>query len=181
MMHPKAPLVAVRISTPNKAARVLWGVVRLTLFRCSPRPAHAWRAFLLRSFGARLGRACHIYPGALVWAPWNLVCGDAVGVGDGAEIYNMAPVHLGDHAVISQGAYLCTATHDMNDPAFPLRAAPITVGRRGWVAARAVVMPGVTVGEGAVLGLGSLAAGSLEPWTVYAGVPARAFGNRTPH
>ena len=138
----------------------------------SPRPFHGWRAMLLRLFGATMGPNCHFYPGSKVWAPWNLICADQVTAGDGVEIYNPAPVRLGSHAILSQGAYLCGATHDYDDPAFPLLAYAMEIGAYAWVCARASVAPGVKVGEGAVLGLGSVATRDLEPWTVYAGVPA---------
>ena len=89
-----------------------------------------------------------------------------------AEIYNPAPVTLGSHAILSQDAYVCAATHDYDDPAFPLIAYAMNIGAYAWVCARASVAPGVNVGEGAVLGLGSVATRSLDAWTVYAGVPA---------
>ncbi len=127
---------------------------------------------LLRLFGAKLGPNCKFYPSSRVWAPWNLVCSDLVAVGDGAEIYNPAPVRLGSHAILSQNSYLCGATHDFDDPAFPLLAYVMEVGAYAWVCARACVAPGVNIGEGAVLGLASVATRDLEPWGVYAGSPA---------
>jgi putative colanic acid biosynthesis acetyltransferase WcaF len=85
---------------------------------------------------------------------------------------------MGSHAIVSQQAYICGATHDYNDPAFPLISFPMSVGAYAWVCARASVSPGVNVGEGAVLGLGSVATRDLEPWTVYAGVPAKPIKRR---
>jgi len=76
------------------------------------------------------------------------------------------------HAILSQNSYLCGATHDFDDPAFPLLAYTMEVGAYAWVAARACVAPGVNVGEGAILGLASVATRDLEPWGVYAGSPA---------
>ena len=119
-----------------------------------------------------MGANCHFYPRSKVWAPWNLICADQVTAGDGAEIYNPAPVTLGSHAILSQDAYVCAATHDYDDPAFPLIAYAMSIGAYAWVCARASVAPGVNLGEGAVLGLGSVATRSLDAWTVYAGVPA---------
>jgi putative colanic acid biosynthesis acetyltransferase WcaF len=133
---------------------------------------------LLRLFGAKMGPNCHFYPGSRVWAPWNLFCADQVTAGDGAEIYNPAPVHLGSHAILSQNSYLCGATHDFDDPAFPLLAYTMEVGPYAWVCARACVAPGVKVGEGAVLGLASVATRDLEPWSVYAGSPAAKVKQR---
>lgn len=148
------------------------------LYRPSPRIAHVWRAWLLRRFGAKLGPHCRFYPASRVWAPWNLNCEDTVMVADGAELYNPAPMVLASHAIVSQGAYLCGATHDTNDPKFPVISFPMRVGRYAWVAARACVSPGVNLGDGAILGLASVATKDLEPWSIYAGVPARKVKDR---
>lgn len=166
------------MSLSNRAGRALWGVVWTLFGRTSPRPLHAWRAGLLRLFGARLGPRCRIYPGAVIWAPWNLVCEDHVAIANGAVIYNSLPMHLGSHATVSQDAYLCGATHDFDVAEFPMISKPISVGAYAWVCARATVMPGVQVAEGAVLGLGSIAARNLDAWTVYAGHPARPIRQR---
>ena len=170
-----------RISLRNKMGRVLWQLTCALLFRHSPRTFHAWRAIVLRCFGAKLGRRCHIYPRSSIWAPWNLKCDDGAAIADDAVIYNVAEVRIGVHAVVSQQAYLCTATHDFDDPAFPMITAPITVARHAWICARASVLPGVTVQEGAVLGLGSVASKDLEAWQVYAGLPAKRIRGRQRH
>lgn len=162
----------------DRARRLAWNVCRMLLFRPSPRPMHAWRAGLLRLFGARLGPGCHIYPAARIWAPWNLECEDSVAIADGAEVYNPAPVYLESHSILSQDAYLCGATHDYDDPAFPLLAYTMRLGAYSWVCARASVAPGVSLGEGSVLGLGSVATRDLEPWAIYAGVPATRIKQR---
>jgi putative colanic acid biosynthesis acetyltransferase WcaF len=156
----------------ERLKRMVWNVCHLLLYRTSPRTLHGWRSMLLRAFGATMGPNCHFYPRSKVWAPWNLVCADQVTAADGAEIYNPAPMTFGSHAIVSQEAYVCGATHDYDDPAFPLLAYAMTIGAYSWVCARASVGPGVNVGEGAVLGLGSVATRTLEAWTVYAGAPA---------
>lgn len=165
-------------SLSNRVARLLWGVVWLALFRPSPRPLHGFRAMLLRLFGARLGRNCHVYPGARVWAPWSVQMGDDCGVGNGVTLYSMAPITLGDRVVISQGAHLCAGTHDHESPDFQLYARPITIEADAWLCAESFVGPGVRVGEGAVLGARGVAVRDLEPWTVYAGNPCRAVKQR---
>lgn len=162
----------------DRLRRLAWNICWVVFYRMSPRPLHSWRSFLLRTFGATMGRNCHFYPGSKVWAPWNLICADQVTAGDGAEIYNPAPITLGSHAILSQDAYVCAATHDYDDPAFPLIAYAMNVGAYAWVCARASVAPGVNVGEGAVLGLGSVATRNLEAWTVYAGNPAAKVKDR---
>jgi putative colanic acid biosynthesis acetyltransferase WcaF len=166
------PYLRPSFQSVSRLRRVVWNSCWLLFYRLSPRPLHLWRILLLRAFGAKMGPNCHFYPGSKVWAPWNLVCADQVTAGDGAEIYNPAPMHFGSHAIVSQEAYICGATHDFDSPAFPLLAFSMVIGPYAWICARASVSPGVNVGEGAVLGLGSVATRDLEPWGVYAGVPA---------
>jgi putative colanic acid biosynthesis acetyltransferase WcaF len=165
-------------SFSNRALRALWGFIYVVFFRTSPRPFHAWRVFLLRCFGAKLGKNCHIYSRVRIWAPWNLKCDELATIADDAIVYNPALVTLGSHAIVSQQAYLCGATHDYEDPKFPLIALPITIGAHAWICARATVQPGLSVGDGAVLALGAVATKNLEPWTVYGGVPARKIRMR---
>jgi putative colanic acid biosynthesis acetyltransferase WcaF len=172
------PYTQPSFSARDRARRAFWNLCWLLFYRTSPRPMHAWRATLLRLFGATVGPDCHFYPASRVWAPWNLIAADHVAAADGAEIYNPAPLSLGSHVILSQDSYLCGATHDYNHPAFPLIAYRMTLGRYAWICARASVLPGVNIGEGAVLGLGSVATRDLEPWTVYSGHPALPIRER---
>lgn len=165
-------------SIGNRVRRALWSICWVLFYRFSPRPLHGWRTLLLRCFGARMGSHCHFYPGSRVWAPWNLRCDDHVAAADGAEIYNPSPVELASHVILSQDSYLCGATHDYNDPEFPLTAYRMRVGAYAWICARACIAPGVNVAEGAVLGLGAVATRDLLPWTVYGGNPAVALRPR---
>ncbi len=162
-------------SLKNRAGRTLWAVVYVLLFRPSPRPFHAWRSFLLRLFGARIAKGCHIYPRARIWAPWNLTLGQVVAIANEAEVYNPELVRIGDYAVISQGAYLCGASHEYRQWSFPLVAKPITIRHHAWVAARAIVHMGVTIGEGCVVGAGSVVTRDLPAWSVCAGNPCRVL------
>jgi putative colanic acid biosynthesis acetyltransferase WcaF len=166
------PTLLPAFSLQNRLLRGLWNLCWLLLYRTSPRPCHAWRAMLLRLFGARLGPACHFYPRSKIWAPWNLICEDRVTAGDDAELYNPSNLYLESHCIISQGAFLCGATHEYNDPAFPLISFPMRIGAYAWVCARAMVLPRVNIGTGAVLGMGSIATRDLEPFGIYSGNPA---------
>jgi putative colanic acid biosynthesis acetyltransferase WcaF len=166
------PYHRASFSVGHRVMRLIWQIVYLLLYRISPRPLHGWRAMLLRLFGAKMGKGCHFYPSGKVWAPWNLICEDCCTLGDQAEIYNPSLIYLESHCILSQQAYVCGGTHDYNDPNFPMISYNMRLGAYSWICARASVSPGVNVGEGAVLGLGSVASSDLEPWTVYAGVPA---------
>lgn len=167
-------------SLGHRVRRLIWNGVYALLFRPSPRICHRWRAFLLRRCGAQLGKACHVYPGARIWAPWNLVLGDHVGVADHAILYSMDRMEIGSYAVISQGAHLCGGTHDYNTAHFQLITKPIVVGAYAWVCADAFVHAGVTVAEGVVLGARAVAHRDLdEAWAVYAGNPCRRVSRRS--
>jgi putative colanic acid biosynthesis acetyltransferase WcaF len=175
------PYHRASFSLKHRLARFVWQVVYVILYRTSPRPMHAWRSMLLQIFGAKMGPGCHFYPSGKIWAPWNLTCEDCCTLAGQAEIYNPSPIYLESHCIISQQAYVCGATHDYNNPDFPMISYTMRLGAYSWICARASVSPGVQVGEGAVLGLGSVASENLEPWTVYSGVPATKTKARQKH
>jgi putative colanic acid biosynthesis acetyltransferase WcaF len=174
----KDPLKQPAYSRGNRVRRLLWNVCYSLLFRTSPNPFFAWRALLLRLFGAKLGPTCKFYPKCKIWAPWNLVCEDLVAVADDAELYNPSPFFMGSHMIVSQGAYICGATHLYNEQSFKLVSFPMRFGAYSWICARAVVNPGVNVGVGAILALGAIATKDLEPFGIYAGIPARKIKER---
>ena len=159
----------------NRFMRLIWQIVCWTLFKPSPNCMHAFRAFILRLFGASLGKNCHIYPLSKIWAPWNLQCQDNVCIANHAVIYNQALVFIGSQSTISQEAYICTGTHDYTQKNFPLLTKPVYIEEHVWVGARAFILPGVTLKQGAVAGACSLISKNLEPWTVYQGNPCKAI------
>ena len=139
---------------------------------------HPWRRFLLRLFGAKIGRMSDVRGSSRVWLPANLRMGDNALIGPGVSCYNQAAIHLGDWALVSQNVHLCAGTHDIDDPDFPLIAKPIEIGAFAWVAADAFVGPGCIIGEGAVVGGASVVFGKLDDWMVYVGNPARRLRAR---
>lgn len=170
--------VGTNFSISNRIGRVLWAFVYILFFKFSPKPFHGWRSFLLRLFGAKVGKKVHVYPGAVVWAPWNLELGDHVGIANGAILYTQGKITIGRHAVISQGAHLCAGTHDYNQPGFPLITKPIIVSDYAWVAAEAFVHPGITIGKGSVVGARSVVTKDTPDWMVCAGHPCKPLRPR---
>jgi putative colanic acid biosynthesis acetyltransferase WcaF len=114
----------------------------------------------------------YVYPSTVIWAPWNLVLERQATLGRGVNCYNPAMISVGEQAVVSQGAHLCTASHDYNDPSFQLFARPIRIGKRAWVAAESFIGPGVTVGDGAVVGARAVLFTDAPEYTVWVGNPA---------
>lgn len=166
-------------SLGNKLARVAWAVVWGTLFRWSPRILFGWRRFLLRTFGATIGKNARISPSVKVWAPWNLTVGDEAAIAHDVDCYCVDRLRIGHHATVSQYAFLCTASHDIRDPHMKLISAPIEVADQAWVCAGVFVGMGLTIGQGAVTGAMSVVTKSVEPWTIVAGNPAKLIGTRS--
>jgi len=158
--------------------RALWSLA-WPLFRLTPRPFFwGWRAFLLRCFGARIGVRVHISPTVRIAIPWNLEVGDYSALGDGVWVYNLGRLTIGSQVTISQRAHLCGGSHDYESPIRELQKLPITIGNMAWICAEAYVGPGVTVGEGAVVGARAVAVKDVEPWAVVAGNPCRVVKTR---
>jgi putative colanic acid biosynthesis acetyltransferase WcaF len=141
-------------------------------------PFSGCKVFLLRRFGATLGQGIRIKPGVRIKFPWRLTIGNHCWIGEDTWIDNLAPVTIADNVCLSQGVYLCTGNHDWTDPHFGLRLGTIHLEDSCWIAAQSVIGPGVTVGHGAILTLGSVTAQSLQPMTIYAGNPARPIKQR---
>lgn len=166
------------LSFRNRLGRACWGLAWAVFCRLSPRPLHGWRRMWLRLFGARVHRTASVYPSARIWAPWNLEMGARSALGDGVDCYDVDQIILEEDAIVSQYAFLCTASHDIGDPGRKLTTAPIRLGRHSWVCAGAFVHPGVTVGEGAVLGARAVVTRDVSSWTVVAGNPAKFVKQR---
>lgn len=164
----------------NKLFRIVWQAAWLLLARWTPPPLHGWRRFVLRAFGAKVGRGARVYASVRIWHPGNLAIGDGALIGPRVRCYNQGRITIGADAVVSQDASLCASSHDLADPLFPLVLRPLAIERHAWIAAEAFVGPGVTVGEGAVLGARGVAMRDLAPWMVHSGNPAQALKPRDP-
>jgi putative colanic acid biosynthesis acetyltransferase WcaF len=163
----------------HRMFRLLWSFTWALLGRWTPSPLHAWRRTLLKLFGARIHSSAKVYPSARIWFPPNLEMKANACLGPGVTCYCMDVITLEEYALVSQGAHLCAGTHDVDDPHFQLVTRPIRIGANAWIAAEAFVGPGVTVGEGAVLGARSVAMKELAAWTIYTGNPAEPVRGRT--
>lgn len=171
-------ITGASFSLRNRLYRLAWMTTWRLLASWTPPQLHGWRRLLLRLFGARIAPTAGIYPSARIWSPANLEMGAFAAIGPRVQVYSMARITLAPYALASQGAFLCAGTHDVDDSNFQLLARPITLGFRSWVAAEAFVGPGVTIGEGAVLGARACAVRDLAPYTIYGGNPARALRER---
>jgi len=189
-MHPKSRQVAgyqdlSRFQVPagfrgrNRITVQLWWLVQATVFRLSPQVFYGWRRFLLRLFGAHVGRGALIRPSAEITYPWKVWIGDHSWIGDGATLYSLSDIRIGPHSVISQRAYLCAGTHDPASITFDILAAPISIGAECWIASDVFVALGVTIGDGTVVGARSTVFHDLPKGMICYGTPARPVRGRT--
>lgn len=162
----------------EKVGRMLWGVVQGTVFRYSFHTWNPWRAWLLNCFGARVHPTCTVRRTVRIQCPWNLAMDHDSCLGDRAIVYCLGPVTIGRRVSISQQAHLCAGTHDYTRPDMPLERPPIVIEDDAWLAADTFVGPGVTVGEGAILGARAVAMRDLAPWTIHVGNPAAKVKDR---
>ena len=140
---------------------------------------YGWRRFLLRLFGARIGKGVLIRPSVKVTYPWKLKIGDFSWIGDGATLYSLGEITIGDNAVVSQHSYLSTGSHDYTKLSFDLYALPICVESEAWVATGVFVAPGVTIGQGAIVGASSVVLKDVPPAMICAGNPLRVIRARS--
>lgn len=168
----------VNYSLIDKIKRLSWLFFNFFFFRYSPVFFHKYRVFVLKLFGAKIDKGCRIYPSCNIWWPGHLVLGKKVALGPKSIIYNQGVISIGDRSIISQGAYLCSSTHDYTKPEHPLVVSNIELGEDVWVAAQAFVGPSVVIGHGAVIGSRSVVTKNLDAWGVYAGNPCKKIKDR---
>ena len=162
----------------HRIFRALWSITWILLCSWTPPQLWRWRAFVLRRFGACIGAHCDIRGSARIWYPPNLEMADWSMLAGGVICYNPAKILIGRGTLVSQRAHLCSASHDFRQVDFPLTLQPINLGEQVWIAAEAFVGPGVSVGNGAVLGARAAAFNDLETWHIYRGNPAQPIRTR---
>ena len=158
----------------------LWWLVQTLLFKLSPQFLYGWRRFLLRMFGAKIGKGVIIRPTATITYPWKVSIGDNSWIGDDVTLYSLGEIEIGRDSVVSQRSYLCTGGHDYTKSTFDIFAAKIIIEPEAWVATDVFVAPGVTIGKGAVIGARSSVYKDMPPMTICYGNPAKPMLPRIP-
>lgn len=156
----------------------LWWIVEAVFFRTSPQFMYGWRRFLLRSFGAKVGKAAIIRSSVRTQFPWRVSIGDYSWIGDDVVLYSLGHIEIGKNVVVSQKSYLCTGSHDYTKKDFPISTLPIVLEDECWLATDVYVAPGVTVGKATVVGARSSVFKSLPSGMVCVGSPATIIKKR---
>lgn len=168
----------VYLSKFDKIYRGLWIIFHAILIRYSPVSMFKYRSFVYRLWGADVDKGGFIYPSTTVWDPRNLRLAVGACIGPHVNVYNVCQVSVGENALISQFAYLCTASHDFSSEAFYLIGAPIVVDAGSWVCADCFIGPSVTIGEKAVCLARSVVVKNVEEQSIVGGNPSKNVGSR---
>jgi len=156
----------------------LWWIVQATLFSWSPQVMYGWRVWLLRLFGAKIGRHVLIRPSVRITYPWKLTLGDYVWVGDRSELYTLAEIHVGSHVAMAQDVVVVTGSHRFRQTTFDIYAEPIRIEDECWLCAGAFIHQGLTLARGSIVGARAVVQASTEPYSINVGAPARSMGSR---
>lgn len=151
----------------------LWWLIQATFFACSPQFMYCWRRWLLRLFGANIGKGVLIRPSVKITYPWKVSIGDFAWIGDDVILYSLGQIEIGNNTVVSQRSYLCAAGHDYTKSDFPIYDKRVCIGAQVWLATDVFVAPGVTVNDGTVVGARSSVFHDLPPMMMCVGNPAR--------
>lgn len=156
----------------NALKRFLWYYTNIFFFKSGLFPFYGLKVFLLRIFGAKVGKQVEIKPCVNIKYPWNLRIGDQVWIGENVWLDSLVMINIGSHVCLSQGATLLTGSHNYKKSSFDLITSGITLEDGVWIGAGALVNLGIIVGSHAVLTSGSIATKDLDPYSIYQGNPA---------
>lgn len=156
----------------------IWGIVNATIFRWTPFFMRKTRIAILKTFGANIDWTCSISRKAEIVDPWNLSMGMLSSIDEDCCIRCRGKVAIGKRCCISRGVYILSASHDISSPVFTMVSAPVIINDNCWIATKAVIGRGITIGEGGVVAAMANVVKDVEPWTVVGGNPAKFIKQR---
>jgi len=163
----------------SKVTVQIWWIVQSIFFKMSPQVMYGWRRFLLRAFGAKIGKGVIIRPSTQITYPWKISIGDYSWIGDEVVLYSLGDIEIGSNTVISQRSYICTGSHYYDSENFDIYSQKITIGDKCWLATDVYVAPGITIGNFTVIGARSSVFKDLPSNKVCIGNPAKPFKDRS--
>lgn len=149
------------------------------LCRWTPKPLNGWRLAVLRLFGCHVDGRPFVHPRARIQVPWRVRLADGATIGDRTNLYSLGEIVIGRRAIVAQEAYLSTGSHEFSRRHMPLVTDRIVVGDDAFVGARAILLPGVQIGERSIVGAGSVVTRDVPSNTIVAGNPSRPLRSRS--
>lgn len=165
---------------PKKQAILIrvWEVVWTLFVRWLPKPFYRWHVLLLKLFGCQIHGHVFIAPSCRIYAPWLLEIGNRSCLGSRSEVYNLGSVYIGERTTLAQYVYICNGTHDLSNSILPLLVGDIEIGNDVFVGAKAIILPGLKLGNGSIVGAGSVLTKNTDEFKIYAGNPAKYIKER---
>jgi putative colanic acid biosynthesis acetyltransferase WcaF len=162
----------------SKMTVQLWWIVQSTLFAWSPQVLYGWRRFLLRLFGAKIGKGVLVRATAKITYPWNVEIGDYSWIGDDNVLYSLGKISIGKNVALAHKVYLNTGGHEYKKSTFDIFSKPVVVEDECWLTNDVYVAPGVTIGKGSIIAARSSVLKSMPSGKVCVGTPAIAIKDR---
>jgi putative colanic acid biosynthesis acetyltransferase WcaF len=156
----------------------LWNIINLFIFKFSPRRFDFFRCFILKIFGAKIGKGVIIRSSVNITYPWFLIIGNNSWIGENVELYNLGPIVIGSNTVISQKSYLCTGSHNYKKITFDIIKKPIVIGDGVWIATDVFVGPGVTIENNVIIGARSSVYSNISEGNIAFGNPCKVLKKR---
>ena len=160
-------------SKKKRLGQMIWEVTWYLFCEWTPKPLNRWRLLILKSFGAKINGLPFVHQRARIDHPWNLTLQHRSCLGDRSHAYCLDKIEIDSGACVAQEVYLCTASHDLNEPHWPLITAPIYIGEETFIGARAFVMPGVSISNNCIVGACTTVTKSLPAFSKVVGDKAR--------
>ena len=164
----------------SKIVVQLWWILQATLFAWSPQYFYGWRAFLLRLFGAQIGKKVKIRSSVEVTYPWKVKIGDYTWVGQNAVLYSLGNITIGSHVSISHRVYVNTGGHEYDKKTFDIFSKPVVIEDECWITNDVYIAPGVTIGKGTIVSARSSVLKDLPAGKICVGTPAKPIKDRNP-
>lgn len=162
----------------NSLLRLLWFFCNALIFKTSLIPINGVKVFILRLFGAKMGKGVVIKPCVNIKYPWRLTIGDNTWIGEGVWIDNLDQVEIGNNCCISQGALILSGNHNYKKSSFNLMVKPILFEEGVWIGAKAIVCGGSICRSHSVITVGSVVSSTLSPYKIYGGNPLKEIKDR---
>ena len=161
-------------------ARIAVTTVRNFLLRCTGHlPTNALRVGIYRRlFRMRIGRGARLDTNCVIWGPSRITIGSGSVINRSVLLDGRMPLKIGDNSSISLEVMILTLQHDLAAPDFDSEGSPVEIGDRVFVGARAVILPGIIIGDGAAVAAGAVVTKDVAPYTIVGGNPARPIGTR---
>jgi len=155
--------------------RFNWWMTNTFISNC---PFEKWRKRWLKHCGLTTNGKYTIMEGFHIRNPYGITIEDGVSIGPKVLLDGRRGLHIGKSAVIAYEAIIWTLNHDYNDINFKSKGAPVEIGEYAWICSRSIILPGISVGKGAVVASGAIVTKDVPDWAIVAGVPAKVVGQR---